>query len=264
MEHLNYCRQIIRAANEQLAVPRLDARWRAVWEHILDLCHASNKFLLPDNGRVIEDNDLRALDENIELRLPYKLIALEWRHTAEAEEGTEKCSKRVVFAREHDDMIACRTAVFGDSAGVWLPFHEFYLPKRNYLLRSPEGARMVVVGASQEILTDIHTEAERVLGFLNALQCVNVEIEKSEPRHPGKKIKTALPFDTYHILTIKRPATVAVHGGTGSHRSPREHLRRGHIRRLGDGRKIWVNATVVAAGRSAGVVTKDYAMRAVD
>jgi len=66
------------------------------------------------------------------------------------------------------------------------------------------------------------------------------------------------PFDDYHILTIESPKAAASDGGHGgSHRSPREHLRRGHIRRLEDGRKLWINATVVNAG-VGGKVSKDY------
>jgi hypothetical protein len=33
-----------------------------------------------------------------------------------------------------------------------------------------------------------------------------------------------------------------------THRSPREHLRRGHIRIYQSGRRIWVNSTLVNAG----------------
>lgn len=102
-----------------------------------------------------------------------------------------------------------------------------------------------------------------MLSFLNALQCVNVHIERSMPKKGNKKIKAALQFDSYHVLTIDVPGRPADLSGIGGpHRSPREHLRRGHIRRLTDGRRIWVNATVVAAGRGAGIVTKDYALRA--
>ena len=36
---------------------------------------------------------------------------------------------------------------------------------------------------------------------------------------------------------------------------PREHLRRGHVRRLPDGRKTWVQACVVGS-RALGVVRK--------
>jgi hypothetical protein len=46
----------------------------------------------------------------------------------------------------------------------------------------------------------------------------------------------------------------------GSHCSPREHLRRGHIRRIAGNRCVWVNSCVVAAGSRFGV-SKDYTMR---
>jgi len=260
LEHLNYCRQIIKTASAQLEVPNLDKTRRALWAHLLDLCHASTKFLLPDNGIVIDDNDLRGLDSDLELHLPYKLCALEWRHTDEPEPGMQKSSKRVVFAREHDDCIVCDTAIFADAIGLWIPFYAFIIKKKNYLIRENGKVRFELISSSPTAREEIACEAERLLGLLNALQCTNVGIEKSEPKHAGKKIKAALPFDTYHVLTIKRNASITGHSGA-SHRSPREHLRRGHIRRIADGKKVWVTATVVAAGRGGGVVTKDYAVR---
>ena len=102
-----------------------------------------------------------------------------------------------------------------------------------------------------------------IISLCNALACSNVHIERSEPKKAGKKIKAALPFDAYHILTIDATGAAGERvGRAGEHRSPREHLRRGHIRRLADGRRIWINATVVAAGRGAGVVSKDYRLTA--
>ena len=98
--------------------------------------------------------------------------------------------------------------------------------------------------------------------MLNALGCSNVQIERSKPKRAGKKVKAALPFDAYHVLTIDAPGRAGDRVvPTGPHRAPREHLRRGHIRRLADGRRTWVNATVVASGRRGGVIKKDYAIR---
>jgi len=45
--------------------------------------------------------------------------------------------------------------------------------------------------------------------------------------------------------------------GNGTHRSPREHVRRGHVRRYADGKKIWIQSMVVNPG-NGGKVTKDY------
>ena len=47
--------------------------------------------------------------------------------------------------------------------------------------------------------------------------------------------------------------------GGGTHASPRVHLRRGHIRKIADGRTVWVQACVV--GSKHGMVLKDYKLR---
>lgn len=262
MEHLNYCRQIAKTAQQQMDVPSLDPLRKALWSHLLDLCANSTKFLLPDNGLVLDDADLRALDEEVELRLPYRLIALEWQHTAKAEEGLTQSSKRVLFAREHDDRIVCDVALWVDAMGVWTPFWRFKLPRVGYIRRDGPKPMIAIEALNGEVASDVHTEAFRLLAMLNALQCTNVTIDRSDPKHAGRKVKSALPFDCYHVLAIRQKTGDAAGPGGGTHRSPREHLRRGHIRRLSDGRKTWVNATVVAAGRGSGVVTKDYAVHA--
>jgi hypothetical protein len=99
-----------------------------------------------------------------------------------------------------------------------------------------------------------------LLGFLNALACSNVAVERLTSKRGA--LKAAKPVDAYHVLVIR-----GRHDGNGAcnsgaaHRSPREHVRRGHVRRLLDGRRIWVNVCVVARG-APGKVTKDYALRA--
>lgn len=98
------------------------------------------------------------------------------------------------------------------------------------------------------------------LNFFYILGCANVEVvdipaprklnqkrEKSG-RYPLLEYKTlALKLDAKHT---SRPAA----GGT--HASPRVHLRRGHVRQLESGRRIWVQACVV--GAKEGVIVKDY------
>lgn len=102
-------------------------------------------------------------------------------------------------------------------------------------------------------------EARVVLGFLNALACSNVTIERGPAPKQGAKLKNSLPFDAYHTLVLRGPESASGNTGLGGHRSPREHLRRGHIRRLESGNKVWVNATVVNAG-APGKILKDYVL----
>jgi len=250
---------------EAMAIPSFPKQNRGVLTHAVDLAKASQKFLLPENGRLYDDPEYRARDETEALHLPYPFIALEYTRRGELESGDrERCSKAILFARQRDDFIALMPINWIDSQGLWVPFPEAAIPRVGYLDRSHplQGGRTAVrvqVQHPQFPVSDYMDEVGALLCLLNVLHCQNVHVERSQPKKSGR-VKSALPFDSYHILTIDVPRT-GTGASTGAHRSPREHLRRGHIRRLDD-RRIWVNATVVGAGRGAGVVTKDYAIGA--
>lgn len=265
MEHLNYCRQMVKQFGRYTATNNGN---REIFSHAIDLAGSSVKFLLPDTGRLYDDPEYRALDETQELNLPYEFIALEYSRlcTMPGNSGEEQSSKAIVFARQRDDFIAVTPIVWFDKQRLWAPMPEVALPRVGYLERDRKSGPRTGIKVFQTDHTipasDYTDELIALLCFLNVLQCRNVHVERSEPKNAGKKIKAALPFDTYHILTIDVPGSASDRTGeNGNHRSPREHLRRGHIRRLADGRRIWVNATVVAARRGAGTVTKDYAIR---
>lgn len=291
MQQLNYCRQFLKQAIPFLKLPAIDAPTRSMVSGAVDLAQASTKFMLPEGGRLFDDYGLRGLDETQELRLPYPFIALEYFQPPGRDSGehvgtlngqkifqaaeTVSAPKRIVFARERDDWIVMTLAFCTQHDGVWHVLPECALPKINYLDRantSDSGrvcfrAAFEKMDAAGSMYGDYADEMGALLCFLNVLQCRNVHIEKQEVSKTRKAIaagkKGALPFDTYHVLKIDVPLHSHARGDALSvGRSPREHLRRGHIRRLEDGRRTWVNATVVAAGRGAGVVSKDYALRA--
>lgn len=281
MEHLNYCRQLAKYSQSLLDFPSLDREMHAVFSNVIDLHGASTKFLLPPGGRLFDDLKYRALDESQPLHLPYPYIALEYQSNGRERGPDEpmpgrngptyeddtfvRAPKRVVFARERDDWIVITIAFWTKHDALWRVLPECAIPRTGYLDRANEYGDRVGIKFScadnRVPLSDYMDEIGALLCFLNVLQCSNVCAKRSEPKKSGKKIKTALPFDTYHILTIDAPGKAAEGTSIVGHRSPREHLRRGHIRRLEDSRRIWVNATVVAAGRGAGAVTKDYAVR---
>lgn len=249
-----------------IAIPSFPANNREVLSHAVDLAQASQKFLLPEGGRLYDDPEYRALDESEPLRLPYPLIALEYsRRGMAANEYGHKSTKAIIFARERDDLIVVMPVAWIDHVGLWGPLPEVAIPRIGYLDRAMvvDGRTAIKIGLVHDgiPLSDYADDVGALLCFLNVLQCKNVHVERSEPKKTGQKIKTALPFDAYHVLTIDVPGKTGDGAATFGHRSPREHLRRGHIRRLADGRRIWVNATVVAAGSGAGVVTKAYAVR---
>jgi hypothetical protein len=281
MEHTNYCRQMVKQFTAQANITSVPQWMKNFKSHCIDLARASHKFILPDGGRLYDDPEYKALDDTTPLNLPFPLIAIEFTrsdsyvNSKTCFDGKVQPSKGLLFARERDDFIAITVVVFASHIGQWVPYPEVGIPRTGYLDRSQRQNGYVGFKLAQHQsdiygvqipASDYIDEVSALLCMLNILQCRNVHIEKSKISKTRKAMQTgkngALPFDTYHILTIDAPGKAAGKGAaTGGHRSPREHLRRGHIRRLADGRRIWVNATVVAAGRSAGVVTKDYAVR---
>jgi hypothetical protein len=113
--------------------------------------------------------------------------------------------------------------------------------------------------------SDYADELNAVLFFMKALICSNVKIDKVAPTVNGKanvKRNGYIPYDSYHVLSIdlfgvSQKSDHETERGT--HASPREHLRRGHIRTLASGKKVWVNDTVVNKGAPNAVI-KTYEM----
>lgn len=268
MEHLNYCRQMVREFKDILSSPSAkNPNSPADMDHCIDLANLSRKFILPEGGLLFDDHELRALDEEGTLSLPFPAIALEFPTPG------KMGGRTIIFARERDETIDTMRVTCIDGMG-WLVLNHSRdgggIRRTGYLDRTatPNGMptiKLLANGGGDTSVDEPVGDIYVLLSLLNALQCSNVRIEESKPRKAGKKPKGALPFDTYHVLTIdagKQDDELPGAGG-GTHRSPREHLRRGHIRRLTDGRRIWVNATVVGAGKGAGIVTKDYMVRGV-
>lgn len=265
MNHLNFCRSLTKQYSSLATIPGIGPVERARMNHAIDLAAASQKFLLPDSGLLMDDPELRAIDERQQLRLPHQFIALEFLH-ADDENKQEELTKRIVFAREREGYVHLSGAGCQRQDGLWAWMPECAIPMDDFLDRSDPSGKAIVRFrplAPREAGPDVyHLYLKVLMCFVNALACSNVHIARSEQKRTCRKVKSALPFDTYHVLTIDVSGRSGERGNpTGPHRAPREHLRRGHIRRLADSRRIWVNATVVSAGRGAGVVKKDYALR---
>lgn len=268
MEPLNFCRQMRTQFVATLKNHDIAPVSRKLLSHCVDLAACSQKFILPQDGRLLDDPEYRGLDESVPLRLPYQFIALEYtrsKHIGDVPEGEEEFRKALVFARERDDCIVITPVIFSHRHNMWAPVPEVAISKTGYLDRSLRDQGHVPLRVHySHMLTkmrisfgNIQCEVGAVVSFLNALSCSNVGIERIGKPRAKKLPAAALPFDEYHVLTIKSKGSSVDLGG--SHRSPREHLRRGHIRRLSDGRRLWINATVVNAG-VGGVITKDYAL----
>lgn len=108
--------------------------------------------------------------------------------------------------------------------------------------------------AVENLYIDCADEVVATYQFLAAINCSNVATQRIEAPKMlnAKRLKKGkLPMYDYHYLDIaiasdkREPGT-----GNGTHASPRAHLRRGHIRRLGErfgNKTLWINATMVNA-----------------
>lgn len=232
-----------------------------VLRHFINLADKSEKFLLPINGKVIDDSEFRGL-RGAELNLPFPCIALEFRKDGETPEGMERSSKSIVFARQIDDTIVVSLCLYGDREKTWAPFPEAAIKRNDWI---DENGRLTLHLSNRNLafaVSDYEYEVHCLIHFLNVLACSNVRSERLARLKNGS-VKSSHQFDSYYVLTVGNEREKKFQGHQSSaHRSPREHLRRGHIRRLDDGRRIWVNSTVVAANKSGGRVTKDYALTA--
>lgn len=277
---------------------------------LLKTMTAAQRFVLPDGGRLLEDN-LRGI-KGRRLRLPFPVVTLEYFVDQTGQAPGEQCSRRIAIAQEStyaelgalmtsmnrsvrwprkdgDERLIIVSAVsFYDLANEWRvqacaiiigesweaqdnsqPIPSFF-PRKTPLTGGeakmgvlpiallPEVSDIIIEemgydAAFQAMMHDVNDEVTAVLEFCEALTCVNVTPTKIQSVSPTVNARRAasgkLPLADAWCLTLDVPLELKVGRatGVGAHRSPRTHLRRGHIRRLPD-KNVWVNSTVVGSG----------------
>lgn len=142
--------------------------------------------------------------------------------------------------------------------------HGIFLPDTYDAYVKLLGKKQAFVNA----INDVGAEAVAVLELCEALSCSNVgtDIHQKEPDQSVSERRNRdgkLPIYETKMLILNVPCKTSKHGDVyGAQRADvRQHLRRGHIRRLQDGRKIWVNSCVVGSDAN-GVINKSYSVDA--
>lgn len=211
---------------------------------------AAQHFATPDNGVIFDDN-LKGIIGS-EVKLPYPLITVEYRLgdtkvCTLAEQSDSEVRFLFAFCNPNADWdVFASRAFFNGSVedeNIQVEFDtEFGEPS----LEAKQYATLSVL---------------RVLELCEALSCSNIShepIEEINPAVNARRVRDGkLPFYETRILVVdtKNPSST-VEKQTGTHQSPRQHLRRGHIRRLPSA-NIWVNSCVVGSSKN-GVINKDY------
>lgn len=263
---------------------------------LADRITAAEHFELPEGGYLFDD-DLNAI-AGLALRLPFPLTTIEFigrdpaGHTLRRmglcsdfqDDSGARHIRVVAFARDEGRWGLVPVAI-DFSADGWekisadgINFCEFAddpalappAPPR-YAFRPvrimADSAKHVTEDrrALVEQIAGATAVAESLLSMLSALACSNVRAEVKEPVDPkvnARRIRAGkLPLWETRVLTVICPRH-AIHrtGTAGDRASPRQHLRRGHVRHLADGRRVWINAAIVG-DPATGKIRKFYQVR---
>ena len=103
-----------------------------------------------------------------------------------------------------------------------------------------------------------------LFGLIEALNCKNVSTVNAQNASTKneKRIKAGkIPFYETKMLVINAHSVLSnkTDDISGTRASPRQHLRRGHIRRLASG-NIWINS-FLAGDATKGTITKSYTVK---
>lgn len=150
-----------------------------------------------------------------------------------------------------------------DDKSPILDVHYFtVLPEMRALLEASIGKQ----AATARLELDVRDELMTTWAFCMTVNCVNVAMSTVSAPHKlnAKRKKTGkLPFYEYKVLDLPLgPASASgTAGDSGAFRQgPRMHLRRGHPRRLPDGRLTYVRAAIIGNARQ-GVIDKTYRLK---
>jgi hypothetical protein len=287
MENLNYIRQFKKWAKKTRPeiLDEMPTHMQVMRDGI--------KFILPNMGRTLPDGTTpeqikQMMAEDYNFNLPYKDLVLEFSSDtvtdAVFKDGLAfndtgmrivHADKRIVLASDLDDFFMVAIICHIRGARAWSTFPFLRLKKsdlatsntneivqvawlndaftKKYFMRLDEETR-------RAMYADMFDDIGALVDFLAALSCRNVVAGAGHKDKAGIS-NGCRPFDEYKrlVLTNRGEKSDGVDNYIGERHGPREHLRRGHIRRLEKG-NVWVNSTIVNAG-AEGKIYKEYQLK---
>lgn len=276
-----------------LVLPKLSAET----ERLISIMNKAQKFVLPEHGKIMNDGlkgiprDLKLPYPTILLEYSSKSY-LKNREEKDFLWGkdTFDAEKRIVVVVEKTNGTIEIYPIYhttGSSADGW-----GVSPWKARLIKSETPSRIVDIKQGFEVYANFKLEVGAVAGkwfsedivqgnvesfkkaynetsnevyavfeLLEALSCSNVSTRKFQNKTVNKNKKEPYKDYIYHALAVDTNIDVFINNGETrenlNSRSPREHLRRGHIRNYSSGKKIWINSMIVNPG-VGGKVFKDY------
>lgn len=114
---------------------------------------------------------------------------------------------------------------------------------------------------NEDLYYFVKASMNRLHNLFAMLNLANVRTRREDaPKLNAKRIKNGkVPLYSYHVLEVDGEVweSELPRSRNGESIGVRSHMRRGHIRRLDEQRKVWVRATMVH-GKRPGFVDKEY------
>jgi len=239
-------------------------------------------FAVPSRGLLFDSVSQAHLDLLIAgLKLPYPEITIEY--DAGGSIGTSLgVYREVIHLREENGCILLRKAQAYDMVyakpyvywndyeleGIISPTEPVFTHRDADTGISKPNREAAITNSDMLALSreDVRWRSVRaVLDFLLALSCSNVREEISQKgsndisRMMRKKQGKPPLYETRVLVIDRSVKKVFQTSQGGTHESPRQHLRRGHIRRLPKG-NIWINSCVVGSAEK-GSIEKSYTVK---
>ena len=232
---------------------------RRLARHLSVVIKQAENFAIPDEGLL--DNGAESLIER-EWRLPYPLITVEHCCSVTRE-------KFVAVAWEEDRegrVILISGAFCSANSARWFPSpFGFRVSPCSFNFGGPQQVGFPSIKAPVQACEYVaNTLLWMTTELIEALSCRNVSTDIYQEEHKSNKkriSKGKLPFyETKTLVVYTHKSTGArQHNGKDTQASRRQHLRRGHIRRLESG-NVWVNACVVGDPEQ-GNIRKKYQVK---
>jgi len=232
----------------------------------LDIINNSQHFAIHDGGKLLNDK-IKGL-VNVSLNLPFDRITVEYFYPNAA------ISKNVIFASQDENYIYLSCAGYFTEHDDW-QFSKSIITVNRSTVCDDNGIKYDVM--FPENLDEYYSEERLLLEerfnksvsfsifeLLEALTCRNVYTQSLDPVDESKNrkriAKGKMPlYETKILVVDSTPKEIDTEWKGGTHASPRQHLRRGHIRRYSWG-NIWINNTLVGKATN-GIVEKSYVVK---
>ena len=259
---------------------------------------SAQHFVLPDGGTIFDDKCKGLIGE--EIYLPFPSITIEYfvkdTNLATLENSKIEVRKRLSIVMDTDRLgkngtktpsililpLACVN-------NRWVPYaFSIVIEKTWDRIKSTEVNTFAVTGRTELVMEELINKMEKegkiskdqikgleedalnevvpVLELLEALTCKNIKptvFQEASKANPKRERQGKAPIWETKILMVDTTSTkerISVGTKIEGRKSPSEHLRRGHPRRLANGTKIWINNTIVG-NPDNGKTNKDYRIR---